>query len=98
MQRNFVNRIAKKCVQRFFDLSECGAQFINDATHDLTVADPAVQVFHPTFQRLGLSTRIDVLQTPCKAVATLCHVRVRRVQILIGRLKIQHRSGHFHGK
>ena len=97
MKRGFVVRLAEKLVQGFLGLSQRGSKLVHHAAHGLAVADPAVQILHPGFQRFGLATADDMLQALCQPLAAAAHLRLRGVHVFVGRFQIQHRRGNLHG-
>ena len=96
-QRGFL-RTAEKLIHRLFGLSEGGAQLIHHAAHRLVVADTAVQLFHPGFQRLRLCTRSHRIQPLGQTGRPLDHLVICGIQLFKGCLQIQHRCRHFHGQ
>ena len=96
VQRFLIYRVAEKRIQQFFDLAQGGAQLVHHTAHDLTVADPAVQLLHPALQRLRLPTRVDMLQPSGQVSATLGHMRIGWIQVLIRGFKVKHRGRHLH--
>ena len=97
-QHSGVLGVAEKLVHGLFGLTQGHAEFANHAAHGLVVADPAVQLFHPLFERFGLGTCRDRVQTLCETAGAGFHLFVRRIQLFKSRLQIQHRGGHFHGQ
>ena len=97
MQRNLVAGIAEELIQRFFNFTQRGSQFVNHTAHRLTITDTSVELLHPAFKRLGLTPRNDMLQTMRQTMAPLCHLGLGRIQIGIGRFQIKDCRGHFHG-
>ena len=98
MQGNLVKGVAKECIQGLLNATQRRSQFVNDASHDLAIADSAVQLLHPGLKRLGLTARIDMLHPGCETGAARLHLRVSRVQVVVGSLQIQHHGSNFHGK
>ena len=96
MQRGLVGRVAEELVQRFFRLTQRGAQFVHHAAHGLAVADPAIQIFDPGFERFGLPAGAHMGQALRQPGGALGHVRVGRVQILVGGLEVQDGGCHLH--
>ena len=97
MQGRFVLRLAKKLVERSFNLSQRGAKFVNHTSHRLTITHATVQVLHPSFQWLRLTTVAHMLKSAGQLLTPILHLRVSRIQILVGGLQIQDGSRDLHG-
>ena len=93
----FILRLAEKLVQALLNLAQSSAQLIDHTSHCLTVADAAVQVFHPSFEGFRLATGHHLLQPLRQPLAARAHLRIRGVHVLVSRLQIQHGGGHLHG-
>ena len=97
-QHSGVLGVSEKLVHGLLGLAQGHAEFIDHAAHGLVVADPAVQLFHPLFERFGLGTCRDRVQTLCETAGAGFHLFVRGVQLFKGRLQVEHRGSHFHGQ
>ena len=96
VQRQPVLRASEKLVKRFLNLAERGAQFSHHAAHGLAITDPAVEILHPALERLRLGAGQHAVEPLRQARAALCHVRLGRIEVVVGGLQVQHRSRHLH--
>ena len=96
VKRHFVRRVAEILVKRLFNFSQVHPQFVHHAAHRLSIADSAIQLFHPGFQWLRRATFAHLIQPAGKPLAAGCHRRVGRVEIFVGRFKVQNSSRNLH--
>ena len=98
LQGGFVLGVAKKDVQRFFKLAQRHPQFAHHTAHGLFVTDTAVELLHPAFQRLGLTSRADCFQTLRQVAGPDGQLGIVGVQIFEGSLQVKHRGCDLHGQ
>ena len=91
-------RIAEKLVHGPLGLAQRSPQFTHHTAHRLAVADAAVQLLHPGFQRLRLGASTHMVKALCQALGALRQLLGRCVQLLQSGLQVKHRSGDLHGK
>ncbi|MPM16285.1 hypothetical protein SDC9_62663 [bioreactor metagenome] len=98
VQHGHIFRRAEELVHGFFRIRQRGTQLVHHAAHRLMVAHAAVQLFHPRFERGGLTTRHYLVQAFGQAQGAFAHMVLRHVQFFERGLQIQHGGGHFHGQ
>jgi len=96
LQRALVLRIAKEQIKRAFNLGQRDAQFAHHAAHGLLVADPAVQLLHPSFERLGRPAVDDAFKPLGQTGGPDRQLRIGRIQVIEHGFKIKHGSRDFH--
>ena len=89
---------AEKLVHQLFHLAQGRAQLAHHTAHGLAVADSAVQVFHPGFQRLGYAAGLGALQALGQMYSPGCRLPSVSPQLFESRLQIEHSGCHLHGQ
>ena len=90
----FVCRIARELVQGTLQLAQTDLEFTHHTAHGVAVADAAVQVFHPGFQRQRGKARVGGLHALGHVLHAAAQVRVVRVHVLHDRFEVEHSRGH----
>ena len=93
-----LGRVAEVAVDFLFDFGQRGAQFVHHAAHRLAVADAAVQLLHPAFERAwfgALANRVDAVGQVLHALA---QQRVIELAVFQAGVHVQHRRRDFHGQ
>ena len=97
-QRMPLGRLAEELVDLLFALGQGGAQFLHHTAHGLAVGDPAVQVFHPRFERSRLGTGARLADALGQAAHAVLLLRVIELAVFQAGLEVQDGGGHFHGQ
>ena len=96
-ERRRVLRIPEELIQGLFRLGQCRTQLAHDRPHGLAVADPAIQLFHPRFQRLGAAAGANLLQAHSQSIGPLGQLTFILIAVGQGRFQVQHGSRYFQG-
>ena len=91
-----LGRVAEVLVDLLLDLGQRRAQLLHHAAHGLAVADAAVQLLHPGFQRLRLGAQAQVVDAARQPLHARGQLGVVEVAVLDGGVQVQHRGGDFH--
>ena len=96
--KGIVARSAKELVERFFKLAQMGTQLVDHCAHRLSIADAAVELFHPGFERLRMTTFTSAVDAAGELHGARSQLPIVRVEVFESRFEVQHRGRDFHGK
>ena len=95
-QAGLVLRVAEEVVEQLLELSQGRPQLAHHAAHGLAVADTAVQLLHPGFQRLSLSALAHAVEPLGQPRGARGQLRIRRVKVFERGFEVEDGSCHFH--